>query len=515
MTMSSCGDFLEESSQDHDYVRSWNDLNELLIGDCYMPSNNSSSFNAFANPGMFLHLLADELQEVKEGESIGGASFDQHEPQYGYIGWQQRYGVDENYTKYFQENTAWTTMYKYINVANNILEAADELPSAQDEEKAGMNYVKAQAHFLRAFYLFWLTNTYGQPYAPSTASTQLGVPVKTTKEVEDVIFQRATVQECYDQIVADLLEAEQEFEAARTINRKSIFRADLTSAQQLLSRVYLYMQNWDKAVEYAQKVLSKKSALQDLNTVAGDFASRDNPETIFSMGGDDLPHFLCNCVQCLKISDNLFSSYTVNDARREQWFWRYGMFQGIIKQPFSMGNYTVKDLTAQNAYYRYWQSISSPRDISSLFWLRTGETYLILAEAEAYRGNEDAARIAINTLHKARFYKGAQDIEIKSTGSQLITDIRNERRQELICEGHRWFDLRRYRVCEVQPEKVELTHTYTCYKERGSREIVETRLFVLEKDDPAWTCPIPQAVIDFNVGMPNNGNRHKNYTVIE
>lgn len=515
MTMSSCGDFLEESSQDHDYVRSWNDLNELLIGDCYMPSNRSNTFDAFANPGMFLHLLADELQEVTEGAGIGGASFDQHEPQYGYIGWQQRYGVDENYTKYFQENTAWTTMYKYINVANNILEAAKKLPAAQDEEKAGVSYVNGQAHFLRAFYLFWLTNTYGQPYSPQTAGTELGVPVKTTKEVEDIIFQRATVQECYDQIVADLHSAEQEFEASTMIPRKSVFRADITSVQMLLSRVYLYMQDWDKAAEYAQKVITAKPALQDLNNTTGDFATKDNPETIFSMGGDDLPVFQCNCVQCLKVSDGLFNSYSINDARRDQWFWEYGAFHGLTKQPFPYALYDSKDMTDRTSYWKYWQYPSLQREISSLFWLRTGEAYLILAEAEAYRGNEEPARTALNTLRRARFYKGTADCDVKSEGSQLISDIRNERRIELLGEGHRWFDLRRYRVCSVQPEKVELTHTYTCYKERGSQEIVETRLFVLEKDDPAWTCPIPQDVIDFNVGMPNNGNRHKEYTVVK
>lgn len=41
MTLGSCSSFLEEYSQDNDYVRSWKDLNELLLGDCYMPVNNS------------------------------------------------------------------------------------------------------------------------------------------------------------------------------------------------------------------------------------------------------------------------------------------------------------------------------------------------------------------------------------------------------------------------------------------------------------------------------------------
>ena len=61
--LTSCGDFLEEYSQDHDYVRTWNDLNELLIGDCYMPVNASGEFNSYSNAGMFLHLFSDEIDE--------------------------------------------------------------------------------------------------------------------------------------------------------------------------------------------------------------------------------------------------------------------------------------------------------------------------------------------------------------------------------------------------------------------------------------------------------------------
>ena len=37
--LTACSDFLEEYSQDTDYVRSWKDLDELLIGDCYWPVN--------------------------------------------------------------------------------------------------------------------------------------------------------------------------------------------------------------------------------------------------------------------------------------------------------------------------------------------------------------------------------------------------------------------------------------------------------------------------------------------
>ena len=42
--LAACSDFLEEYSQDTDYVRSWKDLDELLIGDAYWPVNGKQNF---------------------------------------------------------------------------------------------------------------------------------------------------------------------------------------------------------------------------------------------------------------------------------------------------------------------------------------------------------------------------------------------------------------------------------------------------------------------------------------
>lgn len=300
-TLGSCGDFLEEYSQDHDYVRSWEDLNELLLGDCYMPVNTSSYFKDNSNVGTFVHLLSDEADAFNEaGSTYMGYGVIHYE--FGYLTWQLRVGAKEDFTTFYSENTTWTQMYKYINVANNVIESATGVPQSTDDEKAGVNYVLGQAHFLRAWYYFWLANMYGQPYQASTAATDLAVPLKTTKEVEDIKFSRNTVQECYDLIVSDLLAAEKELAAAGSITRKSIYRADSVSAQLLLSRVYLYMQDWDKAAEYAQKVIGKHGTLANLNSYDGFFASVSNPETIFSMGGDDLPTTLNNGYQSVTLT---------------------------------------------------------------------------------------------------------------------------------------------------------------------------------------------------------------------
>ena len=105
-------------------------------------------------------------------------------------------------------------------------------------------------------------------------------------------------------------------------------------------------------------------------------------------------------------------------------------------------------------------------------------------------GHEDAARQALNTLRAQRYAPGT-DYAVTATGDDLIKTIRNERERELCLEGQRWLDLRRYRVCQVLPQKETITHHYYYYESRSSSR--RTALHT-----------IPQEVLDANNGMKNN-----------
>lgn len=515
--LTACSDFLEEYSQDTDYVRSWKDLDELLIGDCYWPVNDTRDFNSQANAGMFIHLLADEVEEQNVSYPGGYAKYDDHQRLFGYLTWQQRVGQNETYSGYYPENTFWTQAYKKINIANNILSSLEDLSAGSDADREGMAKVEGEARFLRAYYYLTLVSLYGQPYDPATAGTQLGVPLKTAPEVEDIKWQRNTVAETFSLIESDLLAADEAFDRVAK-EKKSIYRADQTAVRLLLSRVYLYMQQWAKAAQYAQLVIDRHPQLQDLRLQRVPMMLASNVENIFSMGGDDLPCMLAYQAQGLRISNAQYSIYNINDLRRTQWMWKNGSFQGLTMREDASQYFTEPLDTASARYYYYGYTgyleyRTTP--VSSLFWLRSAEAYLNLAEAEACQGDGTAARTALNTLRRARFTTNASTWEIRSEGSQLISDIRQERRRELILQGQRWFDLRRYRVCQVQPEKVSLTHDYTYYEDRGTSAPLYTHRFVLSADDPSWTQPIPQEVLDFNTGMKGNDNPWREYTTVE
>ena len=493
MCLVSCSDFLEEYSQDTDYVRTWKDLDELLIGDCYLPVHASDYLSYTSTPGSWIHLLGDEVQESQTGYTNQYATGDYREKSFGYFTWQQRVGQNESYTDYYAENDTWTKIYYCINIANNILASVEDVPCVTEVEKEGVHKVRGEAHFLRAYYFFWLANLYGKPYNPATAETDLCVPLKTSDVVEDKKFTRQSVAEVYRQVLADLSIAESEL------------------GQQ--SRVYLYMQQWDKASLYAKKVMAAHPALTNLNTATGKFLVKDNVENIFSMGGSDVHRIFNYICQSYSVSKELYDAYSSSDLRKSQWYWKKGLFVGPVR--VTQNNmYLSYDVSDANYYERAYSEKGKQEEVSGQFLMRSAEAYLNEAEAEAYLGKEDEARRVLNLLRGNRI-SASSNSAVTASGAELITFIRNERRRELALEGHRWFDLRRYMVCSVLPESNAITHEWTYYSSHTSTTMTERRRFVLEANDDAYTLPIPQEVINFNTGMPNNARPWRKYTVVQ
>jgi len=88
----------------------------------------------------------------------------------------------------------------------------------------------------------------------------------------------------------------------------------------------------------------------------------------------------------------------------------------------------------------------------------------------------------LNTLRAARIKGFVPGTE---TGNALKNAIALERRKELVCEGHRWFDLKR---TAKTIERTECTDNCT-----------------LLPDDRAWAWPIPIGEINANPSiLPQN-----------
>ena len=147
----------------------------------------------------------------------------------------------------------WYDAYYVISAANNII---NNLEGKESEEATtqDLNNLKAECLFLRAISYFDMLRTYAQPYIH--APNSLGVPVVLVSEVGTPA--RNTVAEGFNQVVADLTEAESiiadDYVRSGVTDTYATVRKEVIQA--LLSRVYLYMGEWQKCADYATKVIN-------------------------------------------------------------------------------------------------------------------------------------------------------------------------------------------------------------------------------------------------------------------
>lgn len=141
-----------------------------------------------------------------------------------------------------------------------------------------------------------------------------------------------------------------------------------------------------------------------------------------------------------------------------------------------------------NGQREAWGSYNSA---GSVFTFRTSEAYLNIAEAAAYMGDWSKAKSTLERFLATRMSGG---VEFPESGNDMIDFIREERAREFLLEGHRWFDLRRYTVCEPYPWSKEIVHNY-CYF--ADYELDYTDMYRLEKNDVAYTLRVPRKIKNF------------------
>ena len=503
LLLGSCSSFLEEYSQDLSKVESYTDLDEVLLGEAYLPVGRIWSANSMLQVEnkyfQTAHYMSDELT-VFSWDDRGDINGVQDE-MFGWHTWQQDVGLNAEGSSRNAEDEDWNKAYHCINICNMVIDAIDEQHAANEEQKLEKSRIKGEAHFLRALYYFTLVNMYGKPYSPENLSAP-SIPIKLSPVVEDKEYTTNTVGETYNQILKDLDEADTCLINTTIKNRP--YRADITAVYLLKSRTYLYMQNWQKAYEYAQKVLAKNDNLLDLNTLSsesGDVLTKSSPETIFSMGG----HLLASSIYQQRrfsygkwvacpvytISDDLASAFREgeNDLRMQ-----YYIMKDIIGGGWDFTGYMNAWVFKKVAG---WENLGY-KEVSDQFLFRTAEAYLNAAEAAAYMGEEGTARTLLKALRDKRLINSTMPTE---SGESLVTLIREERQCELCLEGHRWYDLRRYLVCEKYPYSKTITHYYTSFDYNGP---LYTKRYMLETNDPAYTLALPKEVLDFQNNLGTN-----------
>ena len=487
LTAIACGDFLEEYSQDLTYAQTAADLDEILVGEGYMPVPYSNSIPSLESDFYFtwLPLMTDDVKEQVNSQNDNRSSL------LGFYTWATYPYLNNGKVV---KDQMWPRLYTHISVANVILDKCQDVDGTQED----IERIQGESYFLRAVNYYFLVNLYAKPYSKATAATDLGIPVKTTEYIEDIYFSRNTVQEVYDQILSDLNEAKR---LLRGKEKKTVYRADYHAVQAFLSRIYLYMEDYENAIAAADSALTGGYSLLDYNDLElpsvddyGDIVEvsttyKDSPETIFSQGGNVMEGLLT--ANMYQVSDELVELLRENSNDLRQNFYLY--------EAYYYGD-----------RYVYARKLADRDDgmVSSFCLLRLPEVLLNKAEALAQLNQDAEACQVLNELLRRRVVR-EYFVPVAETGESLIDFIRDERRKELCFEGHRWFDLRRYAVNTLHPYTQETIHdTYTIGADWLPAYQGSYRLGDYDEMPAAYVLPIPQHVIEFNKGaMEDNDPR--------
>ena len=520
LLFSSCGDFLDEYSTDQRYCENADDLEALMIGEGFLGFRKDGYYNqgtlsksvleSEANQSMYfpwIHVVDDDA----EAFLVDYVTEDTGTPYYmlgKLANWNEDPFSSIQNIQWLDKD--WTKLYKHIGALNSIIYQAQEIKGKdnRNEKIELLKHVSGEAHFLRAFYYFYLANAYGLPYSTISASTDFCVPLKVSEVIEDKHFTRATCEEVYQQIWTDLEAAESELDGySPTTNPK--LRVGIGAVKAFKSRVALYMERYQDAIDAANAFSELNYKLIDLrqHDSSNSFNNRNSSELIFTTGtynacyifindstsqwnGDD------NRASCFKASNNLIEKYTANDLRLTTFFKKSAKNKAPLPNKYfvQQGDYNYTDIA------------------SDIFSIRYAEVLLNKAEALAMLDKNEDARNTLQLLREKRI-NDAKKSDIPTDNQQLVEFIRTERRLELCFEGHRWFDLRRYSVNSKYPlsENFSITHPAYTYDAVSNMNYHtgDYRLESYHKDKAAWIIPIPNATITFNEGTLTNLMREK------
>lgn len=371
------------------------------------------------------------------GEDVHQGNQNWYSPGAGTGGWVNHRSDDNSYVAY-----PFRMYYRCIGNSNAIIDNIDKATGVQ----ADKNRLKGEALAMRAWSYFNLVQIYGKRYdSTGIPNSQPGVSMPLT--AADQKLPRSSVEQVYTQINKDLNDAAALFATASappTSNVKS--HLGLRATYALLARVALTQQNYNRAIQFAQQVISLggsslmtnaqyQSGFNDINNpewIWGAFVQDDQGDTFGSYMGQISFNGNTTYIRGTpkRINQALYNLIDSTDVRKKMW----------EPAPTATNFPLPTTAFARNPYMSRKFKIRNLPTIGDVPYIRLAEMYLILAEANTKLGSEVAAKQSLFTLVSNR---NPSYVSSTNTGAGLITEILNNRRVEFWAEGFRWYDLKR------------------------------------------------------------------------
>src|SRR6478735_2390098 len=269
-------------------------------------------------------------------------------------------------------STEWSSPYQQVYYANVVLDGLQHIERTSNNT-SDIDRLRGSALFYRAFAFYNLLQVFAPAYVKDSALFLPGIPLRTDA-LPGTISQRATLEESYQQIITDLLEGIKVLPS--TINPALPNRPTRPATFAMLARVFLVMNDYEKASAYADSSLQAYTAILDYNSLIITsnlpFSTIVNPEVLYQSYHLNYGFFTAATAV---IDSNLYASYANNDLRKQAFF----------RNNASTGTYFFKGTYVGNNTILFGG-------------LATDEVYLIKAECNARLGKTQAAMSDLNTL---------------------------------------------------------------------------------------------------------------------
>ncbi|MDX2414462.1 MAG: RagB/SusD family nutrient uptake outer membrane protein [Bacteroidales bacterium] len=419
-------------------------------------------------------------------------SDDYQVPDFGRLEDEYRY----DYNAVNASSGIWSQPYVIIRQANSVISMLEGIETNSESDEAAKQDMIAQSLTIRAFAHFALCNWYGYPYSHDGGSS-LGVPIVTTVALPDAKEKRSTVAQVYTQIISDLTTA-----IPLLDTDKKGGKINSWSAKTLLARVYLYMEDDENAYDMAVDVIDN-----------GPYTLIDRDDYVDSWSEDFTSESIFSCVN--SSADNT-GGESINNLSDPEGYGQFIASQKLIdlvnSDPDDIRNgiLYIDQLSIEGDPTTYGRILKYPgagntkaaivdhfegsgaavasSTTSNVAIFRLSELYLIAAEA-AVKGGGTNPQTYLNAI-----VERANPTATVATPDVTLDRVLEERRKELMAEGHRFFDLIRNKMDIV---RVPAT--------RATQPGVPTARMNIPYNDYQVVFAIPRSELNINTLIQNPG----------
>ena len=355
----------------------------------------------------------------------------------------------------------WSTYYKLIARCNYFIGSYEKIKDSDLIDAEDMPTIEAyvgEAYFTRAYSYLQLAGLFCKAYDAASAETDLGLPLQLTyapSSDASTYPGRSSMKETYAQIMSDINDAAALVNPSLTVGSGqqaiNYISEDVVTA--LKARAALQMKDYATAASAATSLINagKYPLINDVEQFKSMWSTDMGTEVMWQiyMSSDELGSATGTSFWGQYKQDpsqvrtdflpswKLIELHTADDIRFQTFYTPFMLSvstgaQGAVymfnKYPGNPDIYTVV-----NVDYHYVNK-SKP--------FRIAEQYLIAAEAYAAQGNTTEGGKYLNALKKSRIASYTEK-EFNSA-NLLMIEVQDERHKELVGEGFRLVDLKRW-----------------------------------------------------------------------